>query len=89
MEIERVTVELITILVGDDARLEMTPARARELYDVLGQLFGNSHPVYLPIVIPATPVPEYPFAPTVTWRLSPGYVSDAHTGAATGVICAD
>lgn len=76
--IECVTVELIAIRVGD-VRLEVTPAQARELYEALRQLFDNGRTVYVPMIAPVTPAPEYPFVPSTTWRSSPGYVSDAYT----------
>lgn len=82
MEIERITVELITIRVGN-ARIEVTPAQARELYEVLGRLFNDNRTVYAPMIVPM-PAPSYLFVPSTTWRFTSGgtggdYVSVGQT----------
>ena len=82
MGIERITVELITIRVGNTL-LEVTPAQARELYEVLGRLFNDNRTVYAPMIVPM-PVPSYPFVPSVTWHFGSGgtngdYVSVCQT----------
>ena len=82
MGIERITVELITIRVGNTL-LEVTPAQARELYEVLGRLFNDNRTVYAPMIVPM-PAPSYPFVPSVTWHFGSGgtngdYVSVCQT----------
>lgn len=75
MEIECITIETITIRVGD-VRLEITPAQAHDLYEALRRLFSDNQIIHMPVIMPAT-VPVYPMVPTTTWRsgASSDYVS--------------